>query len=183
VFSLLALLLLWWLIALCWLIASVDTRSNGFFSQQRIGRFAKPFSVYKIKTMHNAVQPRSSITANCRSEVSKSGAWMRRFKLDELPQLWNVFIGDMSFVGPRPDVPGYADCLQGDERQLLELRPGITGPASIKYRHEDNILAQVNDAKSYNDTVIWPDKVRINLDYYHHYSFWLDLRYIVRTFC
>ncbi|MCC5824633.1 sugar transferase [Alkalimonas sp.] len=180
--ALAGLIALGWLLLLCWLIASVETRSNGIFTQQRIGRFGRPFWVCKIKTMFDARGERSSITANCQHDITSSGRLFRRFKLDELPQLWNVLKGDMSFVGPRPDVPGYADCLQGEERLILQLRPGITGPASIKYRHEEALLAAASDAKAYNDEVIWPDKVRINLAYYQEYSVWRDLLYLFATF-
>ena len=101
--------------------------------------------------------------------------------MDELPELWNVLIGDMSFVGPRPDVPGYADKLKGEARAILKLKPGITGPASLKYRNEEEILAQQPDPIKYNDEVIYPDKVRINLEYLRHWSFWLDIKVIVHT--
>ncbi|MEE2001483.1 sugar transferase [Alkalimonas sp. MEB108] len=179
--ALLGLLLLGWLLLLCWLIASIETRSNGMFAQQRIGRFGRPFRVYKIKTMFDASSERSSITAQCQQAITRSGRLFRRLKLDELPQLWNVLWGQMSFVGPRPDVPGYADCLKGEERLILQLRPGITGPASIKYCNEEALLAAASDAKAFNDGVIWPDKVRINLAYYHHYSVWRDLGYLLAT--
>lgn len=180
--ALLGFIVLGWLLLLCWLIASIETRSHGVFSQQRIGRFGRVFRVYKIKTMQDATGERSSITANCQDAITRSGRFFRRCKLDELPQLWNVLIGDMSFVGPRPDVPGYADCLQGEDRLILQLRPGITGPASLKYRNEEALLAAASDAKAYNDAVIWPEKVRMNLAYYHHYSVWRDLGYILATF-
>jgi lipopolysaccharide/colanic/teichoic acid biosynthesis glycosyltransferase len=106
---------------------------------------------------------------------------LRKYKLDELPELWNVLIGDMSLVGPRPDVPGYADLLKRDDRKILELRPGITGPASLKYADEEAILADQTDPQKYNDEVIFPDKVRINLDYMNHWSFWLDIKIIFCT--
>ena len=109
------------------------------------------------------------------------GRILRHFKIDELPELWNILIGDMSFVGPRPDVPGYADCLQGDDRRILQLRPGITGPASLKYRNEEYLLAQQVNPQAYNDNVIFPDKVRLNLYYLDHYNFWDDIRMIVAT--
>lgn len=105
----------------------------------------------------------------------------RRYKLDELPQLWNVLIGQMSFVGPRPDVPGYADKLEGTQRQLLKLRPGITGPATIKYAHEERILSAQNDPQLFNDTVIYPDKVRLNLHYFNNYSLKSDVSFILMT--
>lgn len=179
--ALLGLILFSWLIILCWLIASVETRSNGFFVQQRIGRHGKPFKLIKIKTMKNSKGPRSSITAQCATEITRTGAFFRRFKLDELPQLIHVVFGQMSLVGPRPDVAGYADKLQGNDRIMLELRPGITGPASIKYRNEEYLLSNQANPKLYNDTVIWPDKVKINIEYYKHYSLLADLKYLKQT--
>jgi lipopolysaccharide/colanic/teichoic acid biosynthesis glycosyltransferase len=112
------------------------------------------------------------------ARITPLGAVLRKYKLDELPELWNVLIGDMSFVGPRPDVPGYADQLTGDDREVLNLRPGITGPASLKYRDEEELLAQQADPQKYNDEVIFPDKVRINCYYLHHYSFVKDVQMI-----
>lgn len=170
------------LILICWLIATLETRSNGFFVQRRIGRHGRVIKVIKIKTMYPTSGVRSSITACNRSSITRSGAFFRRFKLDELPQLFNVLVGDMSFVGPRPDVPGYADQLEGEDKVVLLMRPGITGPASIKYKNEDELLSSVDDPASYNDKVIWPDKVRINKEYYLNYSFWLDLLYLFKTF-
>ncbi|MDE5743632.1 MAG: sugar transferase, partial [Bacteroidales bacterium] len=123
----------------------------------------------------------SSVSVAGESRITSLGQWLRRHKLDELPELWNVLIGDMSFVGPRPDVPGYADALQGEERDILMLRPGITGPASLKYRNEEELLAQQADPQRYNDEVIYPDKVRINLYYLRHYSFVKDLQMMVCT--
>jgi lipopolysaccharide/colanic/teichoic acid biosynthesis glycosyltransferase len=106
---------------------------------------------------------------------------LRKYKLDELPELWNVLIGDMSFVGPRPDVPGYADKLKGKDRDILKLKPGITGPASLKYRNEEELLANVDDPQKYNDEIIYPDKIRINLYYLEHYSFIKDIQMIICT--
>lgn len=123
----------------------------------------------------------SSVSVAGESRITPLGAKLRKYKLDELPELWNVLIGDMSFVGPRPDVPGYADELTGEEREVLKLRPGITGPASLKYRNEEEILATVDDPQQYNDQVIFPDKVRINRYYLHHYSFLMDLKLILAT--
>ena len=123
----------------------------------------------------------SSVSVAGESRITPLGAKLRKYKLDELPELWNVLIGDMSFVGPRPDVPGYADMLEGEDRLILKLRPGITGPASLKYRNEEEILAQVDDPQRYNDEVIYPDKVRINLDYYHHHSLAGDIKLIMET--
>ncbi|MBR4741651.1 MAG: sugar transferase [Desulfovibrio sp.] len=164
------------------------------FVQKRVGRDGKLFDCHKFRTMtvkHNG----SSVSVAGDSRITPLGATLRHYKLDELPGLWDVLIGNMSFVGPRPDVPGYADQLQGDDRRVLQLRPGITGPATLKYRLEDEMF---NDyfaqkqaagdsrpmqeiAEEYNDTVIYPDKVRINLYYLDHYSFVKDFQMILCT--
>lgn len=169
------------LIFLCWTIAAIETRSNGFFVQKRIGRHGKIINVYKIKTMYPEQGLRSPITINNMAAITKSGAFFRAYKLDELPQLFNVLYGSMSFVGPRPDVPGYADKLEGNDRIILKLRPGITGPASIKYRDEESLLLAAEDPTQYNDSVIWPDKVRINKAYFSNYSLSNDIYYMFRT--
>ena len=180
--SILGLCIFFWLIIAAWIVATCETKSNGFFFQRRVGRHGKIFNVIKIKTMYNdKTGTRSTITASLKSGITCSGRLMRRFKIDELPQLWNVLIGQMSFVGPRPDVPGYADKLQGSNRLILELRPGITGPASIKYKNEEEILANVKDPKRYNDEVIWPDKIKLNYEYYCNQSLLLDFYYIFKT--
>ncbi len=170
-------------ILVCWIIASLDTKSNGFFYQNRIGKNGLPFRVIKIKTMYNPTksEQRSAITANVQTKISKSGSIFRKYKLDELPQILNILSGNMSFVGPRPDVPGYADCLQGEDRIVLKLKPGITGPASIKYKNEEKILAAQINPQEYNDTIIWPDKVKINKTYYNNYTFSKDIKYILQT--
>lgn len=165
----------------CWIAASIDTRSNGLFVHKRIGRHGAIIHVYKIRTMHSRGVVLSPIASENISSISKSGAFFRRYKLDELPQLFNVLFGSMSFVGPRPDVPNYADRLEGDDRIILRLRPGITGPASIKYKNEEAILLAADDPVTHNDTVIWPDKVHINKRYYENYSFSADLQYILQT--
>lgn len=171
------------IVALCWIVASIETKSNGLFFQERIGRYGKPFWVIKIKTMYNAKNDfhRSSITSEVAGSITRSGHFFRKYKLDELPQIINIVLGKMSFVGPRPDVSGYADKLVGDDRIVLRLKPGITGPASLKYRDEELILSNQNNPKLYNDTVIWPDKVRINKNYYMNYSFNKDIFYILKT--
>lgn len=174
------------------------------FCQQRVGRYGRIFTVYKFRTMtvkaEAAVASRNSeatsIASQEQSRITPLGEKLRRYKLDELPELWNVLKGDMSFVGPRPDVPGYADQLQGEDREVLLLRPGITGPASLKYRNEEDILEAVDEAlqkgrsglpigiitvQEYNDNVIYPDKVRLNRYYLHHYSFIKDIQMIVCT--
>lgn len=150
------------------------------FTQQRVGRHGKLFTIYKFRTMvvdHGG----SSVSVAGESRITPLGATLRKYKIDELPELWNVLIGDMSFVGPRPDVPGYADALTGDDREVLLLRPGITGPASLKYRNEEELLASQPDPQRYNDEVLFPDKVRLNRYYLHHYSFRTDLQIILAT--
>lgn len=150
------------------------------FTQHRVGKNGKLFIMYKFRSM-TVCHSGSSISVAGESRITPLGAVLRKYKLDELPELWNVLIGDMSFVGPRPDVPGYADKLQGEDRLILKLRPGITGPASLKYANEEEILATVNDPIKYNDEVIFPDKVRINLDYYYHHTFIGDIKLIFET--
>lgn len=150
------------------------------FKQKRVGKDGKLFTMVKFRSM-SVAHGGSSVSVAGESRITPLGAKLRKYKLDELPELWNVLIGDMSFVGPRPDVPGYADKLVGEDRVILKLRPGITGPASLKYRDEETLLATVEDPIRYNDEVIFPDKVRINKEYYYNWSFWLDIRYIVRT--
>lgn len=150
------------------------------FKQKRVGRNGKQFIMYKFRSMtvgHNG----SSVSVAGESRITPLGAKLRHYKLDELPELWNVLIGDMSLVGPRPDVPGYADQLTGPNREVLKLRPGITGPASLKYRNEEELLAKQTDPQRYNDEVIFPDKVRINLYYLYHYSFIKDIEIIFCT--
>ncbi|MCL9769713.1 sugar transferase [Flavobacterium sp. HXWNR69] len=141
------------------------------FQQVRIGRYGVPFVIYKLRTIPvGATQP------------TAWGRFLRSTKLDELPQLVNLLKGDMALVGPRPDVPGYADLLQGEDRILLSLKPGITGLASLKYRNEEALLSQHDAPLLYNDTVIWPDKVRINVWYARHRTFWMDLKILFYTF-
>ena len=179
--SLLGLVLAMPVIGICWIVAAIETRSNGFFIQKRIGRHGRPIRVCKIKTMYSSQSKRSPIASDNISSVTRSGAFFRKYKIDELPQLFNVLLGNMSIVGPRPDVPGYADTLTGNDRIILSLRPGITGPASIKYKNEETVLAGVDDPAFYNDRIIWPDKVRINKEYAQNYSFWRDMKYIMQT--
>jgi lipopolysaccharide/colanic/teichoic acid biosynthesis glycosyltransferase len=166
-------------IAVAALLARRDTGASGIFRQQRIGRHGRPFTVYKIRTMR-AVEGTSVTTAGD-ARITPLGAKLRGWKIDELPQLWNVVKGEMSFVGPRPDVAGFADALEGEDREVLELRPGITGPATLKYRNEEELLAGAEDPEAYNREVIWPDKVAINRDYLAHYSLTRDLALIWQT--
>ncbi|PAR30522.1 sugar transferase [Vibrio metoecus] len=169
------------LILIAWLLASVDTKSNGMFIQKRIGMHGRLFNVYKIKTMKPIAGVTTTVTQRLDPRITKLGFIFRKTKIDELPQLLNVFLGDMSFVGPRPDVPGYADRLVGEEKAILMIRPGITGPATLKYRNEEELLAQQSDPEIYNLKVIWPDKVKINLDYIRTWSLSNDIKYILKT--
>jgi lipopolysaccharide/colanic/teichoic acid biosynthesis glycosyltransferase len=216
------------------LLVFLETHSNGFYSDIRIGRHGKPFRIYKIRSMRPAQSPphpivsspsnpesripdmksksklksktnpqfesrindsrfpnppageagpestTSVITAN-NPRITKIGRFLRKTKLDELPQLWNVLLGNMSFVGPRPDVPGFADKLQGEDRIVLSIRPGITGPASLAFRNEEELLAQQENPEQYNREIIWPEKVRINKEYIRNYSLWLDIKIIWKT--
>ncbi len=181
VLSVVGICLTWWLMLLAWMIASVETKSNGLFMQERIGKEGKPFLVFKIKTMKPVEGVDTTVTTSADSRITKSGVFFRKTKIDELPQLFNVLFGTMSFVGPRPDVPGFADKLEGEDRIILSLRPGITGPASLKYKDEEEILAKQDDPQKYNREVIWPDKVKTNLAYVQHWSFVKDLKYILKT--
>ncbi len=151
-----------------------------FFIQPRVGRNGSTFRMLKFRTMR-INDGSNTVSVKGDSRITPTGAWLRRHKLDELPELWNVLVGQMSLVGPRPDVPGYADRLKGDDRLILKLRPGITGPATLKYAREEELLAGVKDPRQYNDEVLWPDKVRINLHYYHHHNLITDLRIILKT--
>ena len=178
--SLGGLIVLWPVILITWWIARRDTHSTGFFKQERMGRNAKPFKVVKLRTMRAGEQG-GTITAKNDARITPWGAFFRQWKLDELPQLWNVLKGEMSFVGPRPDVPGYLDQLTGSDKVLWALRPGITGPASLKYKDEEEILANVENTKVYNDTVIWPDKVKINIAYLDDWSLIQDINFILKT--
>ena len=181
VVSFLGLTFSWWLIFIAWIIATFETRSNGFFIQKRVGKDGKIFNVIKIKTMKKVEGVDTTITSSNDVRITKSGKFFRDTKIDELPQLINVLIGDMSFVGPRPDVPGYADKLEGEDRIVLSIRPGITGPASLIYKIVEEILASQNDPKWYNDKIIWPDKVRINKEYIKNWSLKTDIEYIIKT--
>ena len=150
------------------------------FKQKRVGQYGRLFTMYKFRSM-TVAHSGSSISVKGESRITPLGAVLRKYKLDELPELWNVLIGDMSFVGPRPDVPGYADKLEGENRRMLLLKPGITGPASLKYRNEEEILAEQENPQKYNDEFLFPDKVRINIEYLDSWSFWNDIKIIIYT--
>ena len=189
------LLILWPVLLVVAILVKVKMPGGpAFFVQKRVGKGGKLFNCHKFRTMtvkHNG----STVSVAGDSRITPLGATLRHYKLDELPGLWDVLIGNMSFVGPRPDVPGYADMLTGADRDVLKLRPGITGPATLKYRLEDEMIAEYVAQKhssgdkreaqeiavEYNDTVIYPDKVRLNFYYYHHYSFIKDIQMIVCT--
>ena len=196
------LLVLWPVFAIVAILIKVKMPGGPvLFVQKRVGKGGRLFDCHKFRTMtvkHNG----STVSVAGDSRITPLGATLRHYKIDELPGLWDVLIGNMSFVGPRPDVPGYADKLTGDDRDVLKLRPGITGPATLKYRQEDEMLADVRRLMSeggylpqeqmdgmtdqevavwYNDYVIYPDKVRLNCYYYHHYSFIKDIQMILCT--
>ena len=195
VVALIGLLFLWpVLLIVAVLIKAKMPGGPAFFVQRRVGRGGKLFDCHKFRTMtvkHNG----STVSIAGDSRITPFGAKLRHWKLDELPGLWDVLIGNMSFVGPRPDVPGYADKLVGDDRDVLKLRPGITGPATLKYRLEDEMISEYVTQKQaagdtrpmqeiaveYNDNVIYPDKVRLNCYYYRHYSFIKDIQMILYT--
>ena len=174
IFSVLAIFLFFWLLLLAWFMAIVDTQSNGIFTQERIGRYGKRFQIYKLRTIQ--LNSDSEIV-----QITKIGRLLRNYKLDELPQLINVLKGDMSIVGPRPDISGYYDLLEGENCKILELRPGLTSLASLKYYKEDELLDVQDDPKGFNDNVLFPDKVQLNLDYYYRQSFCGDLKIILNT--
>jgi len=151
------------------------------FKQIRIGRYGKKFTLIKFRSMYVSNEKSKISVLEDKTRISSFGSFLRKYKLDELPELWNVLIGDMSFVGPRPDVPGYADKLEGEDKKILLLRPGITGPASIKYANEEKILSNVDDPKNYNDEIVYPDKVKINIEYYENNTLYMDLIIIFKT--
>jgi len=169
-FALFLILLFFGIVLICIFVATIDTKSFGLFFQERVGQYGKPFKIFKIKTVNDTTK-----------DVSSYGAFLRKSKLDELPQLLNILLGQMSFVGPRPDIPGYYDKLQGEERKILALKPGLTSEASIKYANEEELLKQHDNPLAFNDSVIFPDKVKMNLEYYFKRSILLDLQIILRT--
>lgn len=205
VVALIGLLFLWPVLLVVAIMVKVKMPGGpALFCQKRVGKGGKLFTCHKFRSM-TVKHSGSSVSVAGDSRITPFGATLRHYKLDELPGLWDVLIGNMSFVGPRPDVPGYADKLEGDDRDVLKLRPGITGPATLKYRLEDEMIADfVREVKSgklkvisglhipegladqelavwYNDNVIYPDKVRLNCYYYRHYSFWKDIEMIIAT--
>jgi len=162
------------------IFASISTKKNGIFKQERIGQHAKPFQILKIRSM---IENNSSshITIKNDQRITSFGKFIRKYNLDELPQIFNVLKGEMSFVGPRPDVKGYADLLQGNDKIILSLKPGITGPATLAFQNEEELLAKQDNPKQYNDEVLWPKKVTINKEYITNWSLINDLKYIIKT--
>ena len=193
--ALIGLLFLWPLLIVVAVLVKIKMPDGSvIFTQKRVGKDGKLFTCHKFRSMavkHNG----STVSVAGDARITPLGAILRHYKIDELPGLWDVMIGNMSFVGPRPDVPGYADKLEGDDRVVLKLRPGITGPATLKYRLEDEMISDYvakkqkegdtrpvqKIAEEYNDKVIYPDKVRINKYYYEHYSFIKDIQIIICT--
>ena len=180
ILSIFAIFLLFPFFLLVSFLIVIDSGFPIFFLQKRIGRDAKEFNIIKFRTMKKNNE-NITITVSDDSRITRIGKYLRKTKIDELPEILNVLFGQMSFVGPRPDVKGYADKLKGANRKILALRPGITGPASLKYYNEEYILSQKSNPKKYNDEVIFPDKVKINMDYFHNRSFFLDLKIIFAT--
>ena len=194
VVSFIGLLLLWPLLIVMAILIKIKMPGGpAFFTQKRVGKNGKLFTCHKFRSM-TVKHSGSTVSVAGDSRITPLGATLRHYKIDELPGLWDVMIGNMSFVGPRPDVPGYADRLEGDNRIVLKLRPGITGPATLKYRLEDEMISEYvaqkqkegdirtaqEIAEEFNDRVIYPDKVRINKYYYEHYSFIKDFLYSIR---
>ena len=195
VVALIGLMVLWPALLIVAILVKIKMPGGpAFFVQKRVGKDGRIFDCHKFRTM-TVKHSGSTVSVAGDSRITPLGAKLRHYKLDELPGLWDVLIGNMSFVGPRPDVPGYADKLQGDDRRVLQLRPGITGPATLKYRLEDEMISEYVAKKQsegdkremqeiaveYNDTVIYPDKVRLNLYYLDHYSFVKDFQMILCT--
>lgn len=172
--SLLILILFSWMLAISWIVAVIDTRSNGLFFQNRVGQFGNQFKIFKLRTIKVDLHSGKQV-------ISNSGKTLRKYKLDELPQLFNVILGEMSIVGPRPDLPGYYDLLTGENRKILELKPGLTSLASLKYSREEEILEKHECPLVFNDLIIFPDKVSMNLIYYHNQSFFGDVLVIFKT--
>lgn len=181
VVSAIGLLFFGWLILICAILARFDTGLSGFFKQTRVGKDAELFKVYKLRSMRNIEGVTTTVSTSKDPRITSLGAFWRKSKLDELPQLINVFKGEMSFVGPRPDVPGFMDKLEGEDRILLSIRPGITGPASIYFKDEESLLAAQEDPETYNAEVIWPKKVELNKEYIANYSLFKDIGYIIKT--
>lgn len=179
--ALVGLVVLGWLVLLAAIISTLETRQCGFFTQVRVGRYGRSFNVIKLRTMRADRGASTTVTTANDARITRFGRIFRKLKVDEIPQLVNVLIGQMSIVGPRPDVLGFADRLQGADRLMLTVKPGITGPATLKYRNEEKLLAEQDDSESFNRNVLFPDKVKINVEYVKSWSLAKDLQYIWKT--
>ena len=179
--SLVGLILLSPIFIILSLLVKIYSEGSIFFIQERVGKNGEIFKMVKFRSMTVIQNSNSTISVKGDVRITKVGVFLRKYKLDELPELWNVLKGDMSLVGPRPDVCGYADNLIGLDRKILELRPGITGVASLKYYNEEDVLALKDNPLKFNDDVIYPDKVRLNLNYYYNNNLWIDIKIIFAT--
>lgn len=179
--SLFGLIILLPLFIILSIVIVLDSKGPIFYRQQRIGKDAQLFTMVKFRSMFVNQENHSTVSIKGDARITKIGTFLRKYKLDELPELWNVLLGQMSIVGPRPDVKGFADELKGEDRKILSLRPGITGPASLKYANEEELLSHQENPEVYNKEVIFPDKVRLNLDYYYNQNLILDLKIIFAT--
>jgi len=181
IFSILGLIILLPVFIIVSILIKVDSSGPIFFLQERVGLHGKYFKIIKFRSMK--VNQNDSLTVTLKNDkrITRIGRKLRKYKIDEIPELINVLIGDMSFVGPRPDVPGYTDLLKGNERNILKLRPGITSSASIKYSNEEQLLLEQEDPIAYNNDVIFPDKVKMNLNYYENNNIWIDIKIIFAT--
>ena len=171
--GLICLMPLFIIIAIC---IKLTSKGPVLYTQKRVGRNGVIFTIIKFRSMISEHDDKNTITIAGDLRITKFGRFLRRYKLDELPELLNILKGEMSFVGPRPDLPGYADKLQGDNRKILELKPGITSKASLKYANEEEILSKQANPINYNNEIIYPDKIRINLDYYYNHNLWVDIK-------
>jgi len=181
IFSVIGILLLGWMLILLLILATIDTKSFGLFFQNRIGFNGKEFYIFKIRTMKINHKISTTITTVNDVRLTTLGKILRKYKLDELPQIINVLLGNMSFVGPRPDVKGFADSLVGENRIILTVKPGITGPASLYFRNEEELLANQENPCEYNRNIIWPKKIAINKEYVKNYTFKKDLQILYKT--
>ena len=180
IFSFIGILFLTIPIFILSIFALISTKKCGIFKQERIGQYSKPFNILKIRSM---VENNTSnhITVKNDKRITKYGKFIRKYHLDELPQIYNVFMGQMSFVGPRPDVKGYADKLKEEDRIILSVKPGITGPATLAFNNEEELLAKQQNPKQFNDEVLWVEKVKINKIYIENWSLISDLKFILKT--
>ena len=181
IFSLLGILFLLPVFIIVSILIKIDSSGPVFFLQDRVGLNGKIFKIIKFRSMKEDHNNSLTVTVRNDKRITKIGKKLRKYKIDEIPELINVLLGDMSFVGPRPDVPGYADLLKGNDRNILKLRPGITSLASIKYSNEEQLLMVQKDPIAYNNDVIFPDKVKMNLNYYENNNIWIDIKIIFAT--